>query len=100
MGGRKSSPPPGLTEIIRKYSDERKFTSGVFVDLQKAFDTVEHDILLTKLEHYGVRGLANDWFKSYLSDRKHFVSMNGHDLNLTSVSYGLPQGLVLGPLSF
>ena len=56
-----------LTEIIRKYLDEGKFACGIFVDLQKVFDTVEHDILLTKLEYYGVRGLANDWFKSYLS---------------------------------
>ena len=66
----------------------------------KAFDTVEHDILLTKLEHYGVRGLANDWLKSYLSDRKQFVSINGHDSNLASVLYGVPQVSVLGPLLF
>ena len=65
--------------------------------MQKAFDTVEHDIILTKLEHYGVRGLANDWFKSYLSDRKQFVSINGHDSNLASVLYGVPQGSVFGP---
>ena len=89
-----------LTETIRKYLDEGKFACGIFVDLQKAFDMVEHDILLTKLEHYGVRGLANDWFKSYLSDRKQFVSINGHDSNLASVLYGVPQGSVLGPLSF
>ena len=57
---------------------------------------VEHDILLTKLEHYGVRGLANDWFKSYLSDRKQFVSINGHYSNLDSVLYSVPQGSVLG----
>ena len=49
-----------LTETIRKYLDEGKFVCGVFVDLQKAFDTVEHDILLKKFEDYGVRGLAND----------------------------------------
>ena len=54
-----------LTETISKYLDEGKFACGIFVDVQKAFDTVENDILLTKLEHYGVRGLANDWFKSY-----------------------------------
>ena len=89
-----------LTETIRKYLDEGKFGCGIFVDLQKAFDIVEHDMLLTKLEHYGVRGLANDWFKSYLSDRKQFVSINGHDSNLASVLYGLPQGSVLGPLLF
>ena len=65
-----------LTETIRRYLDEGKFACGIFVDLQKAFDTVECDILLTKLEHYGVRGLANDWFKSYISDRKQFVSVN------------------------
>ena len=62
-----------LTETIRKYLDEGKFACGIFVDLQNAFDTVEHNILLTNLGQYGVRGLANDWFKSYLSDRKQFV---------------------------
>ena len=62
-----------LTETIRKYLDEEKFACGIFEDLKKAFDTIEHDILLTKLEHYGVRELANDWFKIYLSDRKQFV---------------------------
>ena len=62
-----------LTETIRKYLDEGKFACGIFVDLQNAFDTIEHNILLTKVGHYGVRGLAKDWFKSYLSDRKQFV---------------------------
>ena len=65
-----------------KYLDEGKFACGIFVDLQKAFDMIEHNILLRKLEHYGVRELANDWFKSSLSDRKQFVSINGHDSNL------------------
>ena len=81
-------------------SNQSLFACGIFVDLQKAFDTVEHSILLRKFEHYSVKGLANDWFKSYLSDRKQFVSINGHNLNLTSVLYGVPQGSVLGPLLF
>ena len=63
-----------LTETIRKYLDEEKFACGIFVDLQKAFDAVENGILLTKLEHYGVRGLVNDWFKclTYLTGNNLF----------------------------
>ena len=59
-----------LTEDIRKNLDEGNIGCGIFVDLQKAFDTVQHDILLAKLEHFGIRGLADEWFRSYLSNRK------------------------------
>ena len=89
-----------LIETIKKYLNEGKFACGIFVDLQKAFDMVEHDILSTELEHYGVRGLANYWFKSYLSDRKQSVSINDHDLNLASALYSVPHGIVLGSLLF
>ena len=75
--------------LISLTKDIRNIGCGIFVDLQRAFDTVEHDILLTKLEHYGICGLANEWFRSYLSNRKQYVSINGHESGLTSLLYGV-----------
>ena len=89
-----------ITENIRKALDGGNIGCGIFVDLQKAFDTVDHQILLTKLNHYGIRGVSNDWFKSYLSNRNQYVSINGFDSGLAAINCGVPQGSVLGPLLF
>ena len=72
----------------------------LIVDLQKAFDTVDHQILLAKLNHYGIRGVSNDWFKSKLSNRNQYVSINVFDSGLTTINCGISQGSVLGPLQF
>ena len=74
-----------ITENIRKALDDGNIGCGVFVDLQKAFDTVDHQILLAKLNHYGIRGVLNDWFKSHLSNCNQYVSINGFDLTLVSL---------------
>ena len=89
-----------LTEAIRNTLDNKRFGCGIFIDLQKAFDTVNHKISLSKLEHYGVRGCVLERFRSYLSDKKQYVSINGSNSNLLSITYGVPQGSVLGPLLF
>ena len=89
-----------LTEAIKSSLDSRKFGCGKFIDLQKAFDTVNHDILSMKLEHYGIRGTAQDWFKSYLLDRKQYVSLNGSNSSYLNVTCGVPQGSVLCHLLF
>ena len=89
-----------ITENIPKALDNGNIGCGVFVDMQKAFDTVDHQILLAKLNHYGICGVSNDWFKSYLSDRNQYVSINGYESGLAAINCGVPQGSVLGPLLF
>ena len=65
-----------IVENIQTQLDNGEFAAGVFVDLRKAFDTVDHRILIRKLEHYGVRGISKKWFSSYLTNRKQFVSID------------------------
>ena len=89
-----------ITETIRSALDNKKYVCGVFVDLQKPFDTVNHEILVAKLDHYGIRGVANNWFSSYLSNRTQFVSILGFESDTKPMRHGVPQGSVLGPLLF
>ena len=79
--------------------DARKFACGIFVDLQKAFDTVNHEILLKKLMT-NMTNMTNSWFKSYLSNRTQLVSLNGEESETQVMEHGVPQGSVLGPLLF
>ena len=86
--------------MTKKTIDDRMFEIGVFIDLQKASNTVNHSILLKKLEHYEIKRVALDWSSSYLSKRKQYVSVNGHSSEKLEISCGVPQGSVFGPLLF
>ena len=89
-----------LVDQIYQGFENNEFTIGIFVDLKKAFDTVNHQILLNKLEFYGVRGIPLTWIKSYLSDRQQYVQINNSKSSLKKINCGVPQGSVLGPLLF
>ena len=89
-----------LTERIKSSLDTKDYVCGIFVDLEKAFDTVNHQILCEKLNHYGFRGGTNMLIKSYLENRKQFVSINGFESETKTITCGVPQGSSLGPLLF
>ena len=80
--------------------DNGKFSCGVFTDIQKVFDTVNYDILLSKLNHYGIGGVAFDGFKSHLSNRTQYAIINNERSEIQTIKYGVPQGSIVGPLLF
>ena len=80
--------------------DNSSHLIGIFLDFSKAFDTINHNVLLHKLSHYGIRGKALEWFRKYLNNRKQYVSLNDHNSTLKEINCGVPQGNLLGPLLF
>ena len=89
-----------ITENIRKALDDGNTGCGIFAESQKSFDTVDHQILLAKRNYYGICGVSNDWFKSYLSNCNQYVSITKYESGIAALNCGIPQGSVLGPLLF
>ena len=80
-----------LVDKVVSAVERNESTLGIFLDLSKAFDTIDHDILLYKLEYYGFRGIVLDWFKSYLKNRKQFVRYQACDSEYKNIKCGVPQ---------
>ena len=90
-----------LTSKITSSFNLKQKTLGIFLDLSKAFDTIDHSILISKLYHYEVRGIPLEWFKRYLNNRKQQVQINNiFFTNIHTMTKGVPQGSILGPLLF
>lgn len=89
-----------ITDRIKTATDKRDLTCGISIDPTKAFDTVDHNILLKKMLNYGIRGNLYNLLQSYLSNSKQCVRINNVDSDVKPVTCGVPQGFILGPLSF
>ena len=89
-----------LIDRLTNAVEDGEYVIGIFLDFSKAFDTVDHDILLETSYHYGIRGCAHNWLTNYLSNRKQFVTYNGTQSDKQTIKCGVPQGSILGPLLF
>ena len=89
-----------IADNLREAIDNNLYTCGVFIDFSKAFDTVNHEILLKKLESYGIRGMSLKWFTSYLNNRQQYVAIGHTESPRQVMTCGIPQGSTLGPLLF
>ena len=89
-----------LTNKILKGIDDKNISLAIFMDLSKAFDTLDHGILVKKLAHYSINGIALKWFTCYPSDHSQYVEIDGVPSSILSLSTGVPQGSILGPLLF
>ncbi len=89
-----------LQDKLTNAIDNGEYAIGLFLNLSKAFDTIDHKILADKLKFYGIRGVVLKWFESYLSNRKQFVSFNGTISEEMTIMCSVPQGSILGPLLF